>query len=275
MPTAIVTIRAEPMYRRQAIVDGLKRLGYAVELADERTSTRDATLPHPESRDGLLVLWNLKAGPQETAAREWRRRGGTVIVMENGYLQRVDKSTYALSVGGHCGAGWFPVDMAEDRFTPLDFPLSSLGDSRGHILVCGQRGVGSAEMASPPAWGARMTRELELRYPDREVRHRIHPGVLVPKVPLERDLNGAALCVVWSSACGVRALTMGVPVVRCAPHWICEEAALTRLALPIIPPTLPERERALNRMAHGQWSVAEISAGEPFARMRAAGWGRP
>jgi len=271
VPVAVVTIRQEPMYRRQAIIDGFKRLGYAIEVADERTSTRDATLPHPESRDDTLCLWNLKAGPQETAAREWQRRGGTVLIFENGYLAREQKTHYAISVGGHCGAGWFPVNPSEDRFTPLGFNLESRGAFGGHILVCGQRGVGSAEMASPPQWGVNTARELSIRYPNTEVRHRPHPGVTKPRVSLEQDLEGAALCVVWSSACGVRALTLGIAVVYRAPHWICADAARDRIGL-WLPPlnVLP----ALNRMSHGQWSVAEIAAGEPFARMRAANWGR-
>jgi hypothetical protein len=273
VPTAILTLRSEPFYRRDAFASGLKRLGYAVELADERTSTRDKTLPHPESRDDLWITWNLKAGPQETAAREWQRRGGTVLVTENAYLQRTDKSAYAISVGGHCGAGFFPVDQAEDRFTPLGFPLESRGAFRGHVLVCGQRGVGSLEMASPSNWGANMARELSIRHPDREVRYRPHPGVARPRVSLEDDLDGASLCVIWSSACGVRALTMGIPVAYKAPHWICADAGQTDTRLSSVAP-LYDLKPALNRMAHGQWSVAEIETGEPFARMRAARRGR-
>lgn len=271
MPTAILTLRSEPFYRRDAFANGLKRLGYTVELADERTSTRDKTLPHPESRDDLWITWNLKAGPQETAAREWQRRGGTTLVVENSYLARVEKTAYAISVGAHCGAGWFPHDPTEDRFSALGFPLESRGRADGHILVCGQRGVGSTEMASPPNWGVNMARELKARYPDREVRLRPHPGVTRPRVALEADLDGAALCVVWSSACGVRALTMEIPVVYRAPFWICADAASKQVSMP---PPVRYTEHALDKMAHGQWSVAEIQTGEPFARMRAANWGR-
>lgn len=271
MPIAIVTIRSEPMYRRQAVVDGLKRLGYTVELSDDRFASRDKTLPHPESRDDLVIAWNRKQGPQEAAAKRWEALGGSVVTMENGYLAREEKTTYALSIGGHCGAGWFPVDESEDRFSPLGFALESRGRSDGHLLVCGQRGVGSSEMASPPQWGAKLAQELSIRFPTREVRHRVHPGVTKPRTTIEQDLEGAALCVIWSSACGVRALTLGVPVVRLAPFWICADAAQTRVTLPIVP---RYTGHALNYMAHGQWSVAEIQSGEPFARMRAARWGK-
>jgi tRNA nucleotidyltransferase/poly(A) polymerase len=36
---------------------------------------------------------------------------------------------------------------------------------------------------------------------------------------------------------------------------------------------LDSREVALQRMAHAQWHFDEIATGEPFARMKAEGWG--
>ena len=101
---ASVFIRKEPHYRRAAIEGGLKRLGYAV----------TDRVVWPSKREDLLVLWNKKAGAEEERANQWESRGGTVIVLENGYLQRVDKTHYAISVHGHNGSGWFPVG-AEDQ----------------------------------------------------------------------------------------------------------------------------------------------------------------
>ena len=75
------------------------------------------------------------------------------------------------------------------------------------------------------------------------------------------------MCYVWSSACGVKALTMGIPVVYAAPHWICAGAASRDLAAPLMDDTA--RQHALHRMAHAQWSVSEIESGEPFARILA------
>lgn len=246
MKIAVVTIRKEPYYRRAAVENGLKRLGYKIVLVQQ-----------PEGKESLLVLWNKKKGPEETMADNWERQGGTVIVMENGYLQQADKSHYALSTHGHNGSGWFPIG-AEDRFTKLGFPVKPWRSDNhpGYWLVCAQRGIGSKLMASPRWWDANMVRKLESQ--GRKVKLRPHPGNSAPKVPLVDDLKGAAQCVIWSSGSGVRALVEGVPVIWAAPHWICSDQ---------------NREKALHTMSHGQWHHEEIATGEPFARMAAENWG--
>lgn len=249
-PRAILTLRREPAYRRDAFANGLKRLGYDVVCG----TAGDRTV-HPRSRDDLLVLWNLKAGLEERAAERWEFLGGTVLVIENAYLQQVDKSAYTISTHGHNGEGWFPLFGGDDRFTPLGFDLKPMQDNpNGHILVCGQRGVGSARMASPPRWGDLIAKQTH------GSRFRPHPGNMRPRVPLTDDLRGAKRCLIWSSAAGVQALVEGIPVGHAAPHWICEGWE-------------DDRRTALNRMAHNQWHHDEIASGEPFARMRDRDWG--
>jgi hypothetical protein len=245
---AIINIRQEPHYRRDAIVRGLQALGYKI-----------VTAGLPTGPDDLLVLWNKKAGRDEQQADQWEKQGGTVIVVENGYLQHVDKSMYAISAHGHCGSGWFPIGD-EDRFTPLGFGLRDWHDKpHGHWLVCGQRGIGSRLMASPAQWGEKTTATLKRE--GKLVKFRPHPGNFVARTPLIEDLRTARVCVVWSSGAGVRALVEGIPVQTHAPRWICAGA------------NEHTRERELQRMAHGQWRVEEVASGEPFARMKAMNWG--
>lgn len=255
-PIAIIKIRKEPVYRRDAFEAGLKRVGYTV-LLDAKP------IPHPRGPDDLLVLWNKKRGADEDAADLWEYRGGTVIVTENAYLQKVDKSAYAISTHGHNGSGWFPV-WDEDRFKVLGFPIMPwriFPEGYGIWLVCGQRGVGSSLMSSPPQWGEKMLKQLEAKR--KTVKLRGHPGNnFAPKVTLADDLFSTSRCIIWSSAAGVRALLEGIPVEHHAPHWICASSGGT-----------DDRVEKLNFMAHGQWSVAEIAIGEPFARMKAENWG--
>lgn len=256
MSTAVIKIRKEPYYRREAIEKGLKRLGYNL-------SQYEAPPAGPKD---LLIIWNRKAGIEDNAATLWEQRGGSVIVMENGYLARTEKTMYAVSVHGHNGSGWFPFGT-EDRFSKLGFEVKPWRHATGgHWLVCGQRGIGSPTMASPPQWAEKTCRALR-HVP---TRLRQHPGNHAPKTPLLDDLANAHCCVIWSSGSGVRALVEGVPVYYDAPHWICSGAA-TRLADALVAytPTVHElaRQVALHRMAHGQWSVDEIASGEPFARI--------
>lgn len=241
MKTAILTIRKEPHYRRDAFESMLKKHGYEI-------SPRAEPQRAPWTRKDILVLWNKKKGIEEAWANEWERQGGIVLVIENGYLQKVDKTYYAISVHGHNGSGWFPVGD-EDRFSKLGFEARPWREKtdKTYTLVAAQRGIGSSLMASPFGWAERHAKGLPGR-----VKLRPHPANHEARIPLEHDLANAHACHIWSSGAGVRALVEGVPVKHHAPHWICEG---------------PDRLKALHRMSHGQWHFDEIATGEPLARI--------
>lgn len=235
MPHAEIRIRREPYYRLDAITQGMKRLGFEIV---------PRAVPAPGN---VLVLWNRKAGRDDTDATAMEAAGGKVLVIENGYLQKVDKTMYAVSLSEHHTGG--PVGDT-DRFGPLGFDLRHQEATPfGFVLVCGQRGIGSPTMASPPQWAERHAASLRCR--GLTARVRPHPGNRAPSVPLKADLMGAGACHVWSSNAGVLARVLGYPVTSWAPHWICEGP----------------REAALQRMAWSQWSVPELATGEPFARL--------
>lgn len=249
MKVARVLIRPEPYYRRSAVEAGLKALGFNVTSQDHVISAGD-----------VAVVWGRKRGADDDLCARYEQRGGKVLVLENGYLQRVDKTMYAVSLSQHHTGG--PVGT-EDRFSLLGFePQPWQHVEAGHMLVCGQRGIGSPVMASPPQWAEKMAKTLEKRWPTKV---RLHPGNHAPKVPIEQDLAGARACVVWSSNAGVRALVAGYPVVYHSPHWICAEGACR--GVNVLGFGDASRAAALQRMAHSQWSVAEIESGEPFARL--------
>lgn len=256
---AVCRIRPAPHYRLDAFLLGLKRAGYTV-----------AAQGNPRSREDFLVLWN-RHHAEERIASGWEKDGGTVIVVENGYIGSDSRGRqfYAISIRGHNGSGWFPVSH-DDRFAALRVPLSPWRTTGKYILVCGQRSIGSMTMASPPDWHKLIARRAA-KLTAWPVRVRPHPGNNAPTVPLDSDLAGAMACLIWSSSCGVRALTLGVPVFYCAPHWICEGAArrgITELHRPLRDDT--KRLAALHAMSWGQWSVAEIESGQPFINLRTA-----
>lgn len=260
MSFAVLQIRPAPSYRREAFENGLRRLGYT-DIREYRCGRN-----WPSGPDDLLVVWNLMRGPDEAYAQQWEAKGGTVIVCENGYLQKVDKTHYAISTHGHNGSGWFPLgDDAQQRFERLGFEIKPMRqvlptDLTARILVRDQRSIGSMQMHSPKGWGPAMVARLRANG-FKNVTLMAHPG---DKGKLEADsaaLAKADRVVIWCSAIGVRALTEGLPVQHFAPRWVCA-------GWPVM-----GRERALANMAAGQWHHEEIATGEPFARMKAEGWG--
>ena len=248
---ALCLIRKEPFYRRAAFEQGLKKVGFTLISAGSAEGPED-----------WLVIWN-RQGLNEQQANAWEARGGTVIVAENGYLQKVDKTHYAISVHGHNGSGWFPV-VNEDRFDKLGFEIKDWRTHGREIIVRGQRGIGTPPNASPPNWARTATTNLRNKT-TLPIRVYEHPG---DKGKLEKDaenLRNAAGLAVWSSAMGVRALVEGVPVWYAAPHWVCEEGGAKFSTFPTV--NARGRYLALHRMSHGQWHHEEIAAGEPFARI--------
>lgn len=242
--TVHILVRKEPYYRREALESGFKRLGY--------------TLVHgaQPAAGNVLVVWGRKP-PDEATCAAYERAGGRVVVMENGYLQRTDKTMYALSLGQHHTGG--PVGT-EDRFSALGFEVKPWRHTPGgRVVVCAQRGIGSAVTASPPQWAEKFAKKVGNAYV------RPHPGNAPPRVPLTADLVGASCCAVWTSNAGVLALVEGYPVVYAAPHWICEQGGTRGWNNPGYGDT--SRAAALHRMSHGQWHHTEIATGEPLARL--------
>lgn len=251
---AICQIRDEPHYRKDAFLTGLRNAGYTVVSGGK-----------PENKRDLLVIWN-RYGAQEGMADTWERAGGTVLVCENGYLGKDNQGRqfYSIAATGHNGSGWWPVgdETRLDKLAVSFQPWQCNDD--GHLLICGQRGIGTKLMASPNNWHNAVAARLR-KQTDHPIKIRLHPGNKPALTPLDDDLRGAYACVVWSSTSGVKALVQGIPVYYDAPHWICEDAAL-RVDKVGYGALVDDRSRlkAFQRMAWAQWSVDEIGSGEPF-----------
>lgn len=249
--------RADIHYRHGTFTEGLRAAGYDVR--------GDAPAGAPGN---VLLIWN-RYGAYHNQATAFEAAGGTVIVAENGYIGKDadGQQFYALARGGHNGSGQWYVGGPE-RWAALGVELQPWRADGSHILVCGQRGIGSPTMASPANWHELTAAKLRTMT-KRQVRVRTHPGNNAPAVPLADDLRGAWACVIWSSGAGVQALVAGIPVFYDAPHWICEGAACKVSALEEPFMHHAARLTAMQRMAWAQWSLAEIASGEPFRRLLA------
>lgn len=258
-------IREQPWYRREAFVAGLRNAGHEVVVSP----------PVKADKNTLLVIWN-RYGENNYLAERVEQAGGKVIVAENGYIGAGGGTPkfqvhpagpsaehyYALALGWHNGGGVWNVG-AGDRWSALGVEIRPWRFEGEYILVCPNRSFGVPGRMMPTDWAEKTKLRLE-RETKMPVRIRAHPGNHSPKRPLAQDLAGAFLVVVWSSSCGVHALVDGIPVICEAPYWICRSAAPSLAGLAHTD-SFPNREHALHRLAWAQWTVAEISSGEPFS----------
>lgn len=258
---AFLNIKKDPHYRRFSFESGLRRLGFGI-------------VEHPLclGEGDVAIFWNLYAGSTEVEAASLKARGVTVIVAENGYIGKDANGVqlYAMALDGHNGSGrWFVGER--DRLEKFGIRAEPLKKAKpgAPFLICGQRGIGSSTMASPPGWHHRIEQELAragIPYVTRP-----HPGMdQRERARLEDQILASAGVVIWSSACGVASLTLGVPVWRDAPHWVCEGAASVYKGPESLssPNTSDEARRAaLHRMSWAQWSVEEITEAEPFVAL--------
>lgn len=253
---AYCLIRREPPYRHTAFYDGLVAAGYQVSLHDPR---------YPKAGD-VLVIWN-RSGTFETMAKGFEAGGGTVVVVENGYVgvDEDKRMLYAMALRGHNGQGsWVAAD--NQRWNDLNIPIQPWRDygAGKYILVCPNRQIGPKLMRQPGDFVDQVYALLKHnnRLP---IRVRPHPGnwqVRPPAIPLSEDLREAECTVIWSSSAGVHSLIAGVPVVCMAPEWICKLATSNHPSHTIRNDVL--RRTSLEKLAWAQWTVREIQSGKAF-----------
>lgn len=229
MPTYFNSLRPDLHYRREAFDAGLKAVGYT---------------PADPGKCDLYLVWN-RYGTRELQADRVEERGGRVLVAEN--------ATWGNDfLGGH----WYSIwprfhnradsirDGGPDRWDGLGVQLADWRPEGGEIVGLMQRGIG------PRGTPARWT-------PPGCTRIRQHPGTK-PCVPLEQDLANASEVRTWGSGAAVKALMWGIRVKSYMPNWCGEQQNTdeSRLAM-------------FRKLAHAQWTLNEIEAGEPFARLLA------
>src|SRR6188508_2150635 len=102
MKIALSLIRPNPVYRHDAFIEGMKKLGFQVESQPFFKERRPR-------EDDVLLIWN-RYGTGEKQAKLFEDNGAAVIVVENSYLNmRKAKKSFAMSLNRHNGAGSWPA----------------------------------------------------------------------------------------------------------------------------------------------------------------------
>lgn len=250
---AYLTLPVRPPYDAPTFAAGLRAAGYSV--------IPRAPLPNEATADTVLLIWNRSRSKDDTA-RMVESAGGRVLVAENAYLGGPDWR--ALALRQHAGAGEWP-EGDDGRWDALGLALEPWRASGGHVLVLGQRGIGHPSVAMPQGWDRRMLALLQKRTARRLV-FRPHPATVKAPRPLADDLVGCHAVVTWSSAAGLQALVAGIPVFCGLRKWI-GAAACWPAEHDIEDPWLGDRLPMLRRLAWAQWTLTELSSGEPFRRL--------
>lgn len=258
--------RRDDHYRHGAFSAGLKAHGYQVRVDD----------PSGFGPDDVLLIWN-RYSVWDSIATRFAAAGGTVLVVENGYLGPKGISPHSMSPREWYAIGrGFHNDSAAvrsggpERFAALGVELKPWRQvNGGHILLCPNRCFGTPGRIMGPEWPTKMTRELRA-VTGREVRFRPHPGNEAPRVPLAADLKNCYAMVIWNSSVGIQAMIEGIPVYSFAPNWICKPAAIDTPmadieAIPLGPIQEQMRLTALAHMAWGQWHFDEVASGTAFS----------
>lgn len=250
-------IRAKPHYRHDAFIEGLAACGF--------DPVRSDSPDHDLGPGDLLVTWNLY-GRYLQAHERARARGAATIVAENGYLgtDAAGRQLYALGLGGHNGYGrTFP--RGPERWRALGLRPAPWADRPdGYVLVADQRGIGHPDWRSPRDFLERARAALR-DAGESPVRVRYHPGRHEHQRPLEADLDGARLVVVWSSNVANHALLRGVPAIRLGPYHVNPSVPRWEPGSPL--PGRSSRTRGFEELAWAQWTVDEITAGAPFRHL--------
>ncbi len=250
-----VNIRQQPHYRREAFIEGLRAAGH----------TPDAVINSEINSNDLLVIWN-RYGANDSLATQYEKKGGKVLVVENGYYGQdtENRQYYSIALNHHNGSGIHHVGEA-NRWSIHNTILKPWRTSGTYILVCPSRGIGEPKIAMPRTWTDDVVNRLK-HITNRPIRIRAHPGNWQNKLPeklLGEDLKDAWAVVVWSSNCATEALIEGIPVFYEAPNIITELACNSDITQ-IDTPERSDRLPAMNCMAWSQWSVDEIYSGKPF-----------
>lgn len=239
-PSAWLNLRHTVPERQAAFIEGLTRQGYSARVGfPGRIGPRD-----------IFVTWN-RIGEGHVVANQFEAEGCRVLVAENALWGNgfAGRRWYGLFPDYHNTLPRMPLSVDQIRFDRLGvtFPEWVVD---GETLILPQRGIGPPQTAMPAEW----TRRALKRHGGRV---RPHPGRYPEQVvSLEQDLKGINLAVTWSSGAAIKALLLGVSVLSEMPNWIGAQDN-----------TDEGRLSMFRRLAMYQWTLEEIAAGEPFARL--------
>lgn len=253
----------------QAIAQGLVRCGHSV-------------VAHDWDADAAVIWSMLWQGRMYHNRDVWQKfQGRPIIVAEVGIINR--NKTWKIGLGGTGADSYNLTNLVPGRAQILGIQLRPWRQG-SHIVIATQRADSQQWIDQPGLnqWLEQTVSELR-KYTDRSIVIRQHPrGHCIPplgsilQVPqfipnsydsydFEQCLQSAWAVLNWSSGPGPQSLIAGVPVFV-GPQSLASSVANWDLSQIENPPR-PDRSDWIERLAHTEWTLEEISQGMPFKQL--------
>lgn len=263
-------LNSQPVFA--AFQQGLERLGFSHSS-------------HDMSADVAViwsVLWNGRMKNNQTVWQTFQASKRPVIVLEVGMLQR--GHTWKLGINGTGSSAFYGHGLDLQRPAKLNLQLQPWRESGTNIVIALQRNDSEQWAGQPPidAW-LRQTVDNIRQHSQRPIIIRGHPRQKPISIPgctidfpshvkntyddfdFDRVLNDAWAVVNWNSGPGSQAVIAGIPAFVGASSLAASVANLDWSQ--IESPARPDRGHWLIDLAHTEWTCAELSTGQPIARL--------
>jgi hypothetical protein len=227
-------------------------------------------------------LWHGRMKDNQAIWNTFRNSGRPVLIVEVGMLRR--GSTWKLGINGTGNSAYYGQGLLPGRAATLKLEAKPWTNSGYNIVIAAQRSDSGQWTGQPPttAWLTETARKIR-EHTDRPIIIRPHPRQRINDIPgcvievpkpvpgtydgfdYNRCLSTAWAVVNHNSGPGTQAIMAGVPAF----------VDISSLAAPvgnldlstINHPVRPDRTAWLERLAHTEWYINEITTGFPLKRL--------
>lgn len=261
-------LNSSPVF--SAIRSGLTSLGFA-------------TSSHDNNADVAVIwsyLWAGRMKPNQAIYNLYRSTGRNVLIAEVGMLKR--GITWKLCLNSTTNTGNYGAGFDTGRAQALGLHTQPWRNTGQNIVIAMQRDDSGQWTAGCSATTWLQTTITQLRqHTDRNIVVRPHPrqkitvpgGVIVqsPRMiatdsfDFDQALSNAWAVVNFNSGPGSQAIINGIPSFVDQSSLAAPVGNLN--LADIEKPTMPDRQTWLDKIAHTEWTVEEISSGLPLARI--------
>jgi hypothetical protein len=235
-----------------ALAEGMARYGIDADVTDS----------YAAGRADFVVWWGDKVPEPLHAKPRLILEAGFINGRSGDYVTDRLRFVSAGWSGLHGRADPGPLDRPPHRWDALAEAMMPWRTEGTTTLICGQH-PGDATAPRAQKWWRGAIEYATAR--GLTVIYRPHP-LMAPDIrPLRESLADAAICVTWSSTCGIQSVIAGVPTIamdRGSMAWPVASHDFDEK------PYLGDRSQWAYNLAYRQWTHAELADGSAWEYMK-------